>query len=147
MRKRTVALFALLGIATASAGDPAIDKIEAKLFLTNTATLSDNVAADDVALWNICCGGGESGSADDVLVIVTVKADPGASVEVPLKIEIHGADGKVVASRNSEGIQVGETGLWSQAVYVQDTTCNALTIKATLGAAIRTTAVSFRCGE
>ncbi|BCW89798.1 hypothetical protein sos41_29650 [Alphaproteobacteria bacterium SO-S41] len=147
MRLRAVTLFALLGAATASAADPVIEKIEAKLFLADSGTLSGDVASGSgVALWNMTIGG-EGERADDVLIVVTVKADAGEFIKVPFEIEIKGADGKVVASRKTENILIGASGLMSQGVYLQDATCTALKVTATVGKSTKATEVPFACGE
>lgn len=148
MRLIIASAAALAALTTAAAAEPKIAKIEAKLFLTRDGTLSDNVAAgSDVNLWNTVIGEGGAGPANDVLVIVTVAAEPNSYVDAPLVIEIAGADGKKVAERKIEGLLLGDAGTVSQAVYLQDSTCNALTVRATIGKSSATNEVPFACGE
>jgi hypothetical protein len=149
MRLLAAAAFVALASTPALAANPTIQKIEAKLFYSETATLSDNVAeGSGVNLWNTIIGEGDAGgAASDVLVIVTVGAEPGAFVDTPLYIEITGSDGKSVASRKIEGLLIGSNGLVSKAVLLDDSTCNALTVKAAIGKSEKSTAVPFACGE
>jgi len=148
MRLLAATAFAALAIAPAFAADPVIDKIEAKLFLTSTATLSDNVAdGSGVSLWNTIIGEGGSGPANDTLVIVTVAADPDSYIDVPLSVVVDGGDGKNLVTRHVEGLLVGQSGKVSFGVYVEDSTCNALTVKAKIGKSEKTTTIPFACGE
>lgn len=140
---------ALLAASPALAADPVIERIEARLFYQHTAALSDNVAAESgVTLWNTVIGeGGAAEPATDTLIVVTVAADPGSYVDEPLSIEVKGHDGGALLTRHLEGLLVGQSGKVSLAVYVEDSTCNALTVTATIGGSRKTTTVPFACGE
>lgn len=149
MRRLAFIVSASLAAGVASAAAPAIASIEARLFYTATGTLSGNVAeASGVSLWNTVIGEGQSGgAANDTLIIVTVNADAGAYVDTPLVVEITDADGKPVASRKVEGLLVGPDGKVSTGVYLPDSTCTALTVKAVMGKSEKATTVPFACGE
>lgn len=149
MRRLAFIAFAILAAAPAFAAAPRIDKIEAKLFYQNSATLSDNVAmGSGVNLWNTVIGEGDAQEpANDVLIIVTIAADPSSYDDTPLSIEVKGDDGKVVATRRLKGLLVGDTGKVSRAVYLEDSTCNALSVKASIGKSTMTLEVPFACGE
>lgn len=126
-----------------------IEKIEARVFLTGSASLSDNVAAGSgVNLWNTVIGEGDIAEpANDVLVIVTVAGEAGSFDAGTLTIDITGHDGKALASRKIEGLLLGSAGKVSHGVYVTDATCNALTVKAAIGKSEKTIEVPFACGE
>lgn len=139
-----------LAPATLADGAPNIEKIEAKLFYEYSATLSKNVAdGSGVSLWNSMIGEGDiEEPANDVLIIVTVSGEPGTLLEVPLTIAVtQKQGGKTVASRKVESILIPAEGKASAAVYVQDTICKPLSIKATLGKSAKTSGVPFACGE
>lgn len=142
------AAIAALAVTPALAAEPAIDKIEAKLFLSTTGTLSDNVAeGSGVTLWNTIIGEGGAGPASDTLIVVTVKGEPGSFVEAPLTIDVTGSDGKPVASRKVDGLLITTDGFAVTAVFAPDSTCNELTVKAAIGKSEKTTKVPFACGE
>lgn len=148
MRLAAVVLAAAFATPAMAAG-PAVEKIEARLFYQHSATLSDNVAAAaNVALWNTVIGeGGAAEPADDVLIVVTVKADPSTYVEAPLVIVVTGQDGRAVASRKIDGLLVGAEGRVARAIYLQDTTCEAITVDAMIGNSKIRETVPFACGE
>ncbi|MFT3809126.1 MAG: hypothetical protein QM698_04350 [Micropepsaceae bacterium] len=148
MRLFAAAAFAALAATPALAAEPVIEKIEAKLFLSDTAALSDNVAeGSGVTLWNTIIGEGGAGPASDALIIVTVRAEAGSFQDAVLNVEITGHDGKPVASRKVQGLLIGADGTAATGIYVEDASCNALTIKASIGASTMTSGVPFACGE
>lgn len=126
-----------------------IESIEAKVFLSYSAALSQNVAeGSGVNLWNTVIGEGEINEpAQDVLIIVTVSADPGSFDAGTLQISVTGSEGEMVASRTLEGLLIGPEGKVATAVYVEHATCTALTVKASVGKSEKTVGVPFACGE
>lgn len=146
---RLLAVTALAALAVNSAAALEIEKIEAKVFLTSSATFSDNVAmGSGVNLWNTVIGEGDIPEpARDALVIVTVSGEPGTFDTGTLEVGITGAEGELVASRTIEGLLLGANGKVSQGIYITDITCNAITVKASVGKSAKTTTVPFACGE
>lgn len=146
---RFAAALASAVLATGAAAAVEIDAIEAKVFLTESGTFSENVAeGTGVNLWNTVIGEGDIREpANDTLVIVTLAGAPGTYDEGTLAIEITGHDGKPVASRKIEGVLFGESGKVSHAVYLLHSTCNQLTVKASFGKSSKTGGVPFACGE
>lgn len=148
MRRLAVTAAAAI-LAAGSAAALQVDSIEAKVFLSYSATLSQNVAeGSGVNLWNTVIGEGEINEpANDVLIVVNVSADPGSFDAGTLTIEVTGHDGKLVASRKIEGLLIGPEGKVSKAVYIEDATCNELKVKASVGKSEKTVGVPFACGE
>ncbi len=146
---RCLAVIAAAVLASGAAAALEIEKIEAKVFLTASATFSQNVAmGSGVNLWNTVIGEGDIHEpASDVLVIVTVAGDGGSFDSGTLAIDIAGDDGKSVASRKIEGLLLGPSGKVSHGVYVTNATCNALTVKASIAKSEKTIDVPFACGE
>lgn len=143
-------LAALLAIPAAAAAEPAIGKIEARLFYEASGRLSDNIAPPaEIALFNTVIGeGGAEEPAGDVLVAVTVAGEAGSFVETPLTIRVVAIDdGSVLAERKIEGLLLSAQGSVTRAVFVPDSTCRAFRIEAAIGESKASAEIPFVCGE
>jgi hypothetical protein len=148
-------LAALLAGQAAPAAAPAgarLGAIQMRLWYAGTGRLSENIAPPaQFTGWNTVIGEGSAReAADDVLVTVEVLAPSGTeeNISVPLAISARDAKGKLLGERRIATLLTSRAGRTVQALWLRDVTCaGTVTVTAALGAARKSTHVSFDCGE
>ena len=130
-------------------GDLRVGRVEARLYLHDTGTLSAPISPN-TALWNTIIGEGEAlEPSTSTLVDVVVEGAPG-SFDASRKVQLMVAsstNGKVTA-RMSKGVGViSQSGVSHVAFWLPETGCEPLTITATIGATSKKLDLPFACGE
>lgn len=121
-----------------------------RLWYEETGRLSDNIAPPrKFTLWNTIIGEGEAEEhANDALFTVDVKSDGEQNIAHPVTLIATDLRGKVLAKRIVGSMLTSEAGSVTLALWVRDVGCAGLVnFVAQMGAAKRSVALSFDCGE
>jgi len=127
-----------------------IDRIDLRLYLNHSGTLSDPIE-EHAELWNVIIGGGISEPSSSTLVDVIVSSDPGSYKKnaVVSLVATNQRTGKVL-SRQLKALGVfSSEGKFHAAFWLPETGCTPLRLVATLRGTSKSKAVSlpFECGE
>jgi hypothetical protein len=146
-------MLALLAAAAASAAQPAngqIADIRMHLFYRHTGALSDDISPPrEFAGWNTVIGEGDSGGpADDLVVVVAVRAAGEEYIERPLRLTARGRNNRVIAQRSFDSLLTSSDGQSYSPLWLQNVGCEGdIRVTATFGDHTRTESVSLDCGE
>jgi len=149
---QTTLVAALLsGSAAALAADgPNIERVEARLFYSHSGSLSAPITPD-AALWNVIIGEGDASEpSESTLVDVILRGEPGEYPPGVLDIVVtETRSGKVVLKRTSALGIFSAQGRFHVPVWLSDTGCTPLTVKASLrgGGSRASLDIPFHCGE
>jgi hypothetical protein len=153
---RAAAIVALLLAAAAPPNDhrPRVSAITARLFYTNTGSLSANVLDTKgyFGNWNTIIGGGSvSGPADDVLIVVAVDQDRAAgqqaNVSLPLRLTAT-HKGNVLASRTIKDILIPDKGPAYAGLWLNGVGCaGSIDVVAQIGSSKKKATLDLDCGE
>lgn len=146
------AIVAALALATASeqGSSARIGAVRAQLWYEESGRLSNNIAPPaSPTLWNTPIGEGDAQeSANDMLVTVEVLARGRQNVETPLRIEVRGRGGRMLAQRQVPSMLTSEQGRTVQALWVPNVGCaGPVQVTARLGRLSRSARIDFNCGE
>jgi hypothetical protein len=127
-----------------------IDRIDLRLYLNHSGTLSDPIG-DHAELWNAIIGGGIAEPSSSTLVDVIVSSDPGSYEKnaVVSFVATNQRTGKVLSRQvKTLGIFSSE-GKFHAAFWLPETGCIPLHLVATLRGTAKSRAVTlpFECGE
>lgn len=144
------ALLSGSGAALAADG-PNIERVEARLFYSHSGTLSAPLAPD-MALWNVIIGEGDASEpSESTLVDVVLRGEPGdypdaAQLDV---IVTETQSGKTVLKQSSGLGVFSSEGRFHVPVWLAQTGCTALTVKAKLRGTNSQAVleIPFACGE
>ncbi|HRO63360.1 hypothetical protein [Thermomonas sp.] len=142
-------LLSMPGAALAADG-PNIERVEARLFYSHSGSLSAPIAPD-AALWNVIIGEGDASEpSESTLVDVILRGEPGEYPPGVLDIVVtETGSGKVVLKRTSALGIFSAQGRFHVPVWLSDTGCIPLTVKASLrgGGSRASLDIPFHCGE
>lgn len=149
MKPLTPVALVLLGSLWSPCFGAEVNRIDVRLFLNHSGTLS--APLDDRAeLWNTIIGAGGAGEpSTSTLVDVVVSSKPG-SFEKNGYVTLVAADAKSekVISKMKERLGVfGSDGKFHAPFLLKDTGCVPLRLTASIGGQSKTVTVPFRCGE
>jgi hypothetical protein len=151
LRKSAITCLALLAINAAPAPDaPSIGTIKAELFYENSGTFSpDILTSPDFGGWNTIIGEGPASEpANDLLLLIEVRAGGRHSAGVPLYVIAHGYKNRVVVERTFRHLLTPTNGRMWKAVLLRDIGCEGrLSIDVSLGQDKANRVLQFRCGE
>ncbi|MCC7097679.1 MAG: hypothetical protein IT472_10915 [Thermomonas sp.] len=143
------ALLSGSGAALAADG-PNIERVEARLFYSHSGSLSAPITPD-TALWNVIIGEGDASEpSESTLVDVILRGEPGDYPPGVLDIVVtETRSGKVVLKRTSALGIFSAQGRFHVPVWLSDTGCTPLTVKASLrdGSSRASLDIPFHCGE
>lgn len=143
------ALLSCSGAALAANG-PNIERVEARLFYSHSGSLSAPITPD-TALWNVIIGEGDASEpSESTLVDVILSGEPGDYPQGVLDIVVtETRSGKVVLKRTSALGIFSAQGRFHVPVWLSDTGCTPLTVKASLrdGGSRASLDIPFHCGE
>jgi hypothetical protein len=154
--KHAAAIVALLLTAAAppNAHRLRVSAIQARLFDTNTGSLSPNVldAKGYFGNWNTIIGGGSvSGPADDVLIVAVVDQDRPAGQQANAGLPLHLTamrKGKLLASRTVKDVLIPEKGPAYTGFWLNDVACaGSVQVTAQIGSSKKTATLDMNCGE
>ena len=144
---------ALASLAAASAAHVQMSDIQARLFYSDTARLSDDLLArkKPFVFWNTIIGEGDAEeNADDLLVSVTLRADERneQNIDGPLTIRATDEKGKVLGTRTAKNLLTSRRGSTTVGLWLNDVTCaGAVTIQARYADQVKTSVLKMACGE
>jgi hypothetical protein len=145
--------FALAALAAASTAHIEMSEIQARLFYSDTARLSDDLLArkKPFVFWNTIIGEGDAEeNADDMLVSVTLRADEGneQNIDGPVTIEATDEKGKVLGTRTARNLLTSPRGSTTVGLWLNDVTCaGAVTVQARYADQVKTAVLKMDCGE
>jgi len=132
-------------------GEFQVGPIRAHLFYKGSGRLSEDLIAREppFVAWNTVIGAGDAEeAADDILIVVPVRANEEQFSDDPLTIRVTGSDGKLLAERVHSTILTSDEGYAFLPLWASDTTCGGeMTIRATFRSQERTEALAMHCGE
>ena len=142
----------LLAAAQFPAAPPTarLGEIRMHLFYEESGRLSDDISPPrSFAAWNTPIGGGEAEEqADNLLVVVEVRADGQEVVNAPFRIVARGANGRVLGERRVREAFTSEQGRTYAPLWLRDVGCaGEIRVTATLGAETKTETLTLNCGE
>jgi hypothetical protein len=146
-------LLALAALAAASAAHIEMSDIQARLFYSETARLSDDLLArkKPFVFWNTIIGEGDAEeNADDLVVSVTLRADEGneQNIDGPLIIKAMDEKGKVLGTRIARNLLTSRRGSTTVGLWLNDVTCaGTVTIQARYAGQVKTAVLKMACGE
>jgi hypothetical protein len=146
-------LLALAALAAASTSKIEMSDIQARLFYSETARLSDDLLArkKPFVFWNTIIGEGDAEeNADDLLVSVTLRAAEGNEQNVagPLTIRATDEKGKTLGTRTARNLLTSRRGSTTVGLWLNDVTCaGAVTIQARYADQVKTAVLTMACGE
>ena len=148
----TAALLAVASTAAAQAPPPYRLSLRAQLFYSGRGTLSQDIIAHPVELWNTPAGEGRAGGASNAtLVIAVVRGEPGSYVPTR-KVELTVTSwGHEVFRRAEEPGILNTEGRTYVAFWLYGTGCRRLRLSARILGQTASTPVTatipFACGE
>ncbi|MBZ0087792.1 MAG: hypothetical protein K8F33_06820 [Thermomonas sp.] len=150
---KTALIIMLLSTSAAAlaADGPKIERIQARLFYSHSGSLSAPITPD-AALWNVIIGEGDASEpSESTLVDVILRGEPGDYPPGVLDIVVtETRSGKVVLKRTSALGIFSAQGRFHVPVWLSDTGCIPLTVKASLrggGGSRASLDIPFHCGE
>ena len=148
--KGIVALWFALAAAAPASPPPEIGRIRVHLLLEASGRLSPDIAPPaKFTGWNSVIGEGSAGEpANDLLILVEVKAATDDYIKAPLSIVARGAKGKLLGQRRFAGGLLIEGGRVWKPLWLTDVGCaGPVKVTATIGRSTRTAAIALDCGE
>jgi len=155
MVRSPVALIALAGLALAApaAGGnrTSLGEIRAHLFYKGSGQLSEDIVSRDPPFiaWNTVIGGGDAKeAADDILILLPVRAEGEVFSDDPVHLWVVDGDGKELARRSFGSTLTSPQGTEHKALWLRDATCvGEMTVHAALRGEARVARLTFHCGE
>ena len=120
-----------------------------QLYYENSGRLSKDISPPvEFSGWNTIIGEGSAEeAAGDLLVTVEVRGPPGEFIEQPLTL-VARAKGKVLAQRKFATLLTTAEGRTWKALWLSDVGCaGRIEVTATIGRAVKKSAISLDCGE
>jgi len=150
---RILAAVVLLVVAGTASADKrlSIAKVEARLFLNYSGTLSKPITAK-TELWNAVIGEGNiSEPSNSTFVDVLVDGEPG-SFDPKARVELVVAttsDGKVLQTQSNNVGALNASGKYHVGFWIPRTGCEALRLRARVAGSkvYKTVDIPFACGE
>ena len=135
-------------LAPAAAPAPSVGAIRMQLFYEETGRLSKDIAPPaEFAGWNTVIGEGSAEeAANDLLVTVEVRGPPGEDIGQLALVARSGK--KVIAQRRFDNLLTNVRGRTYKALWLNDVGCaGRIEVSATIGRAVKKSAISLDCGE
>ncbi len=139
--------------SAASAQATRVEAIRAHLFYERTGVLSDDLIANEPALFNVIIGGGDVKEPANAVVIAIVLGGRKDSYDddtaVTVTVTAKGRDGKIrqLAKRSIKGLLFGAEGRLVKPIFIEDGVCAPMTVTAAAKAGSRSVTIPFMCGE
>ena len=144
----SLAALALAGNQPAAA---TLGEIRMHLFYQETGRLSPDISPPaSFAGWNVGIGEGDAEeAANDLLVVVEMRADGEQFVEMPLRVVARGGEGnRILGERRWDSVLTSAGGRSYLPLYLRDVGCaGEIRVTATFGSANRSETLSLECGE
>ena len=144
------ALLAAILAAPSSPPAPSVGAIRMQLFYEESGRLSRDIAPPaDFTGWNTIIGEGSAEeAANDLLVLVEVRAAPGENITQPLSVVARGAKGRILGQRRFTNLLTSGQGRTWKALWLADVGCaGRIEVTASVGRSTRKSAVDLDCGE
>ena len=142
---------AALALAAAQPAAGTLGDIRMHLFYQETGRLSPDISPPATFTgWNTGIGEGDAEeAADDLVVVVEVRADGHQFIETPLRVVARGGEGnRVLAERRWDSVLTSEAGRAYLPLYLRDVGCaGEIRVTATFGSANRSETLTLDCGE
>jgi hypothetical protein len=151
MKRLAFAVFLLLGVLGNASFGAEIDRLDVRLYLNHSGTLS--APLDDRAeLWNTIIGAGSAGEpSTSTLVVVVVSSKRGSFVKngVVTLVVANARSGKVMSRMTGRLGVFSSDGKFHAPFLLKDTGCVRLrlTAKTNNSGESKTVTVPFQCGE
>lgn len=145
-----VALSGLLAMQGAGAPDIALGEIRMHLFYAGTGRLSRDISPPrEFSAWNTVIGGGEAEErADDLAIVVELRADGEQNTTTPLVVTAHNGRGRLLGQRRFADAYTGENGRAYQLLYLTNVGCaGEIRVTAVFGRQTRRETLTLNCGE
>lgn len=139
-----------LAASTAQPATAELGEIRMHLFYTYSGQLSDDVSPPRAfAGWNVVIGEGDAlEPADDLLVVVEVRADGHQFVEGPLHVVARGRDDRLIAERRFDAALTSDNGSSFNPLWLTDVGCEGeIRVTATFAGRTSTETLELHCGE
>ena len=144
----SLAALALAGNQPAAA---TLGEIRMHLFYQETGRLSPDISPPaSFAGWNVGIGEGDAEeAANDLLVVVEMRADGEQFVEMPLRVVARGGEGnRILGERRWDSVLTSAGGRSHLPLHLRDVGCaGEIRVTATFGSASRSETLSLECCE
>lgn len=143
----------LLGLALGAAQPAAgtLGDIRMHLFYQETGRLSPDISPPASFVgWNVAIGEGDAEeAANDLLVVVEVRANGQQFVETPVRVVARGSEGnRALGERRWDSVLTSDAGRAYLPFYLRDVGCaGEITVTVTFGSTSRSERLALECGE
>ena len=139
-------------LARDGGADPVLSlgEIRMHLFYAETGRLSPDISPPrEFAAWNTVSGGGQAEEpADDLAVVVEVRANMQTYSRTPLVITAHDGQGRLLGRRSFPDVATGENRRGYHMLYLQGVGCaGEIRVSATFRGQTRRETLTLNCGE
>jgi hypothetical protein len=143
-------------VAAAAAAQPAppstgtLGEIRMHLFYKESGRLSRDISPpNEFVGWNTIISEGDAEeAADDLLVVVELRAAGEQNLDRPLRIEVRNRSGRTIGRRDIAGTLTSGDGRAYHPLLLQDVGCEGtMRVTASFGAESRTEEIALNCGE
>ena len=146
-----ISSLAVLALAAAQPAAGTLGDIRMHLFYQETGRVSPDISPPaSFTGWNTGIGEGDAEeAANDLLVVVEIRADGEQFIETPLHVVARGGEGnRVLAERRWPSVLTSGAGRSYLPLYVRDVGCaGTLRVTATFGRATQSETLTLECGE
>lgn len=142
---------AALALAAAQPAAGTLGDIRMHLFYQETGRLSPDISPPaSFSGWNTIIGEGDAEeAADDLVVVVEIRADGHHFIDTPLRVVARGGEGnRVLAERRFDDVLTSDAGRAYLPLYLRDVGCaGEIRVTATFGSENRSETLTLDCGE
>ena len=146
-----ISSLAVLALAAAQPAAGTLGDIRMHLFYQETGRLSPDISPPAAFTgWNTGIGEGDAEeAADDLLVVVEIRADGEQFIETPLHVVARGGEGnRILAERRWDSVLTSSAGRTYLPLYVRSAGCaGTIRVTATFGRASQSETLTLDCGE
>ena len=144
-------LFALALAGSQPAATATLGEIRMHLFYQETGRLSPDISPPaSFTGWNTGIGEGDADeAANDLVVVVEVRADGEQFIETPVRLVARGGEGnRVLGERRWETVLTSSAGRAYLPLYLRDVGCaGEIRVTASFGSTNQTESLTLECGE